>query len=326
MSTPLVSVVIPYFNSGDFIGAALAQLGLQTFGDFEVVISDDGSSADEADLARTIAERAGARYVRHPHAGPSAARNRGVAVARGTWIAFLDADDVWAPEKLERQVQAIQNDPELDFVFHHTRTIDETGAVQCENRYTRHLDAPALLHQILCGNIHSFTSSMFISRDAFDRLGGFDEGLRFREDHLLLLRAIQELRWLCLPETLSMRRLHDKGISSGVRNRHPTVALAWTRLFLDAADRSHPNVDIALYLAFECQRLAKHQIILGHSLPALCLCLLSLALDPRQLKAVGLIVAAMIAHFQPSRFDRWNPQLAKLRGKDQASRLLVQRN
>jgi glycosyltransferase involved in cell wall biosynthesis len=290
------------------------------------VISDDGSSADDADRATTIAAQFGARYLRHRHAGPSAARNRGVAQARGAWIAFLDADDLWAPEKLERQVQAIRANPDLEFVFHHTRTIDETGAVQSENQYTRHGDASALMHQILCGNIQSFTSSMFISRNAFDRLGGFDEGLHFREDHLLLLRAIRELHWVCLPEALSMRRLHENGTSSGVRNRDPSLALARTRLFLDAAERSYDDIDIAHYLAFECQRLAKHRIILGRFWPALCLCLLAVALDLRQVKAVGLIGAAIMARFQPRRFDRWNPQLARLRGRDRASRSLVQRN
>src|SRR5436190_1570422 len=99
---PQVSVIVPAFNAGRTISAALASVFAQTYRDFEVIVVDDGSTDDTAARIAEWGDRV--LYVRQPNGGPARARNTGIGRSRGRLVAFLDADDVWLPEKLERQV------------------------------------------------------------------------------------------------------------------------------------------------------------------------------------------------------------------------------
>lgn len=114
-STPAqvpVSVVIPAYNEATRIGAALASVRAQTVAPLEVLVIDDGSADDTA----AIAEAAGARVIRQPNRGLAATRNRGILEARAPWIAFLDADDQFFPEKLQRTWAAHERRPEVHFI------------------------------------------------------------------------------------------------------------------------------------------------------------------------------------------------------------------
>ena len=109
-ATPRVSVIIPAYNAGRTIDAALQSVFAQTFRSFEIIVVDDGSTDDTADRV----EAWGSRVMLHrqKNAGPAAARNRAIASARGEFLAFLDADDVWLPTKLARQVSYFERYPE----------------------------------------------------------------------------------------------------------------------------------------------------------------------------------------------------------------------
>ncbi len=108
----IVSVVIPAFNASLHLESALESVLAQTAAPLEVIVMDDGSTDDTV----AMAERFGVRVERHGHAGISATRNRGVNAARGGLIAFLDADDVWLPDKLERQLEVFAAQPDLELV------------------------------------------------------------------------------------------------------------------------------------------------------------------------------------------------------------------
>lgn len=114
MSAPLVSVVIPVYNAESHIDSVIADVLAQTYRPLEVVIVDDGSTDGTAEIARRYE---GIRYYRQDNAGPSAARNAGVALAAGEFIAFLDSDDLWTADKLERQMQLFAEHPELGVVI-----------------------------------------------------------------------------------------------------------------------------------------------------------------------------------------------------------------
>ena len=107
---PHVTVAIPAFNAGRTIGAALQSVFAQTYRDYEVIVVDDGSTDDTAAQVAEWGDRLA--YVSQPNRGPAGARNEALARARGTFIAFLDADDVWLPRKLERQVAYFARFPE----------------------------------------------------------------------------------------------------------------------------------------------------------------------------------------------------------------------
>ena len=125
MAKPLVSVIIPAYNSADFIDEALKSVFDQTYKDLEIIVVDDGSTDD----TRAVLEKYGDRVNYHyqDNNGPASARNRGIKLARGKYIAFLDADDLWLPTKLEKQVALFKNRENLGFVTTGVCSFDENG-------------------------------------------------------------------------------------------------------------------------------------------------------------------------------------------------------
>jgi glycosyltransferase involved in cell wall biosynthesis len=111
----LVSVVIPVYNGEDFLAEAIESVLAQDYASFEVIVVDDGSTDRSGAIADAFA--APVRCVHQPNRGQGAARNAGVENARGEYLAFLDADDLWAPDKLSAQVAKLREAPELDGVF-----------------------------------------------------------------------------------------------------------------------------------------------------------------------------------------------------------------
>src|ERR1700722_20075762 len=118
MSEPLISVIIPAFNSASTLAESLQSVQAQTFKNFEAIIVDDGSTDETPDIARGFCA-ADSRFtlIRQPNGGVSAARNNGLGRARGEWVAFQDADDVWFAEKLERQLELTRQHPDANFIF-----------------------------------------------------------------------------------------------------------------------------------------------------------------------------------------------------------------
>ena len=115
-ATPdLVSIIIPVYNCGRYLAQAIESVLAQTYRPIQVVVVDDGSTDSSIEVARQYSESSSC-YTQ-PHGGIAAARNKGVDLTQGEYLAFLDADDVWLEEKLARQVAALHRQPELDMVF-----------------------------------------------------------------------------------------------------------------------------------------------------------------------------------------------------------------
>lgn len=132
---PLVSVVVPLYDGAAYIAETLTSIQQQTLTDVEVIVVDDGSGDTGPEIVR--AHPVGAVLVEQSHLGVAVARNRGLALARGTWIAFLDQDDLWHPSHLERAVRWLEGDPEARIVFareHAFSVADETDRLQTMDR------------------------------------------------------------------------------------------------------------------------------------------------------------------------------------------------
>ncbi len=202
MSRPLVSVVIPAYNAEATLGRAIDSVLAQTFDDFELIVVDDGSTDRTLEAARGRSDRV--QVVHSPHLGPGEARNRGAAVARGRYLAWQDADDVWYPTKLARQVELAESDDDLEFITGNYRYMDQTGrwlgkgfqrnpwlmARIAESSHRGCIvfgrdDVPMFVR-------HSFgaTITMMLKRTLFERIGGFCNWLTVAEDVHLALRAV----------------------------------------------------------------------------------------------------------------------------------------
>jgi glycosyltransferase involved in cell wall biosynthesis len=182
-TTPLVSVIIPAYNAQDFIAGAIQSVLQQTFQDFEIVVVDDGSTDGTVDALAPFRDRV--RYYRQPNAGPSAARNRGIASSTGKYIAFQDADDLWLPDKLAKQV---------DYLEHHTDCVlvytDFTWNPVTKQSRLQHFEprqAGKWFLHLLQQNFIA-TPTVVIRRETLDNQELFNPWLRGAEDLDLWLR------------------------------------------------------------------------------------------------------------------------------------------
>ena len=202
-----VSVIIPVYDGERYLAEAIDSLLAQTVPPLEVVVVDDGSTDGTAQIIRAYG--APVRYVHQPNAGQSAARNHGVRLARGDYIAFLDADDLVHPKKLERQLAAFEQEPSLamcdaftvnfwsEDVPDHERGCDAAHAVTHPERpYPNHI------------------STWLIRREAFEKVGDFEEGRMFGEDSAWHDRFQGTgLPRHTLNTVLARRRLHNDNIT-----------------------------------------------------------------------------------------------------------------
>ena len=215
MSQPLVSAVVPVYDGRPYLAEALASALAQTWARsparsrraLEVVVVDDGSTDGSPEVAASFAEaRAGSsspvqvRVVRRPHRGVAAARNAGVAAARGRLLAFLDQDDRWTPDKLERQVAHLEAHPEDGFCLARQRLFLEPGVER--PGWLK----PELLEKDQPGYV---PGTLVVRREVFDAVGPFDEGRPVASDADWFLRAKDAgVGMAMLPDVLLERRIH----------------------------------------------------------------------------------------------------------------------
>ena len=198
---PLVSVIIPTYNRAALVAEALASVQAQTFRDFEIVVVDDGGTDGTWEV---LSARQEIRVLRHPaRRGVSAARNSGIAAARGQWLAFLDSDDLWLPDKLARQISFLEGRPELLIC-----QTDETWV-----RRGVRVNKP-LSHRKVAGRIFLPSlarcmispSAVMVHRRLLQDHGGFDETLPAAEDYDLWLRLTWRYEVGLVDEPLVIKR------------------------------------------------------------------------------------------------------------------------
>jgi glycosyltransferase involved in cell wall biosynthesis len=214
-AAPLVSVVMPTFNRQAFLGAAIESVHAQTFKDLEFIIADDGSDAPTRAYLRETAARLPLQVVWLEHSGsPALTRNAGVAAARGRYLAFLDSDDSWLPEKIEQQLAALARDPDARWCYTNFLRTDEVGAVLAEEasrRFTAHRGW--IFDRVLETSAAIRTPAVMVCRDLFDEVGGFDEKLRACEDYDLWMRLALRAKAAVVEAPLVRVRLGRDSVS-----------------------------------------------------------------------------------------------------------------
>jgi glycosyltransferase involved in cell wall biosynthesis len=202
MNSPLVSVLVPVHNGERFIATALESLMAQDYRRFEAIVIDDGSTDGTADVARSFPD---IRYLHQANRGVAAARNAGLAVARGELIAFLDHDDLWPPTKLSIQVGRLVANPSVGCVLGRQKLFFEPG-----------IDPPAWLRRDpVYGDLGGidFVSAV-IRAEILRAVGGFNTEFRTGEDRDLLIRLRERgIEIAVVSEVVLHRRLHGSNLS-----------------------------------------------------------------------------------------------------------------
>jgi glycosyltransferase involved in cell wall biosynthesis len=215
---PAVSVILPTYNRLHFLRAAVASVFAQTFGDWELVIADDGSDAETKSYLRGIDRPPQVRVIWLAHCGrPAAVRNAALRDATGEYFAFLDSDDLWHPRKLEIQIRAHAHPAACDWSYTGFSLVDAAGNPLGPRR---NRDYPALSGWILENLLKTDTvialPSVMVARDLIERVGPFNEDLIMCEDYELWLRMAAEARAHGIEDVLTLVRRHHEHSGSDV--------------------------------------------------------------------------------------------------------------
>ena len=197
MTDPLVSVIIPVYNGGRYLRAALESVFAQTYRPFEVIVVDDGSSDDSGVIAQSFPD---VRYIHQTNQGVAAARNNGIDAAQGEFFAFLDQDDVWTPEKLKLQITQLLSDPELGYTLTQQQFFLEPGE-----------KLPPWFRKELFADAHTgwVLGTLVVRRTAFEKIGNFATGYSAASDGDWFFRAkAAGIPMAVVPELLLMKRIH----------------------------------------------------------------------------------------------------------------------
>ncbi|WP_437913998.1 glycosyltransferase [Sorangium sp. So ce302] len=248
---PLVSVVIPTYNYGHFVVDAVESVLAQTYKRHEIIVVDDGSSDDTPGRLASYRDRI--RYVRQQNQGVSAARNLGIGLASGEWVALLDADDVWHPQKLALQISVLNAHPDLSVI----------GGAGSSGALPPDLPEEPVVDRLSVVDFLTWTpmaqSSVMVRRRCFDRVGGFDAKLRYAEDREMWIRLAAAFSTARVKTPLYYYRAHPDQVSRNAMAMYQGLVLVLERFFEQNPRYRHirPAAFAFLYrdatLAFICQ-------------------------------------------------------------------------
>ena len=213
-SIPLVSVIVPAYKAAPFIAETVRTVLAQTFTDFELIVVNDGSP-DTAELEAALAPYLQQIiYRREPHAGAAAARNAGLRIARGRYVAFLDADDTWLPRYLERQMAFLDAHPAVDLVYCDARLTGISPLAGRTFMATAPSRGPVTVESLLALRCHVIASGVVVRRSVVAEAGMFDEAIARGHDFDLWIRlARRGARLAYHSEVLLIRCIHEDNLS-----------------------------------------------------------------------------------------------------------------
>jgi len=197
--SPLVSVVIPVFNGEAFIFKAISSVQKQTFNQWEILVVDDGSTDGTLSNLQSYVKHGDVTLLQQNHGGPAKARNRGIEIARGKFIAFLDCDDTWHPQKLEEQLEVLKGKENVGVVHSDYEIVDSRGTV-LEKVQARWSNDPMV--QAFVGGHVALPSTLLIRRDVLQSIGGFNADLYGSEDSDLTVRLFRATQFECVEKVL----------------------------------------------------------------------------------------------------------------------------
>lgn len=205
---PRVSVVIPLYNRSNFIAQTVQSVLAQEYANIELIIVDDGSTDDSREVLQQFAGKI--KLLEHPgrvNKGQSAAINLGIKSSEGKYVAILDSDDLFAPEKIALQVRFLEQNPGAGVVYANGKAIGEKGELLFHIYDDNHC-APDGPEPVLLSSWFNVPSNSLVKRDVFEQVGPFDESMRSAQDHDMAVRLAEVTQIEYLPEVLWSYRRH----------------------------------------------------------------------------------------------------------------------
>jgi len=235
---PKVSVIIPVYNGQEFIAATLETVFSQTFTDFEVIVVNDGSTDETVAVLQNFREKI--TLMENSHRGPGSSRNLGLQASSGSLIAFLDADDLWLPQKLDRQVAVANLHPEFGIITTDMSRFDASGITERSSGALKGtMRSGYVLEEILLDN-WIWTSCAMVRRECFEKVGNFDDQSIAigRDDWNMWVRIAVHYPVFYLNEILVHYRVHARSFS---HQDHDKLLAGWLAE-LDRLEESVPQL------------------------------------------------------------------------------------
>jgi len=208
----LVSIIIPSYNCERYVSEAIESALAQTYKNIEIIVVDDGSTDNTESAVKPYVNRV--QYIKKSNGGPASARNIGIKHAKGEFLAFLDADDCWRPEKIEKQMSAMKRYPKVGMVACHQYVTNSEMQIIGEVKYPNYSKRSIFIKQMIVRNGAGGGSGCLIRGSSIKKVGLFDENLRGTEDWDMWLRIVMEYDIYFVDEFLVKARLLNNSVSS----------------------------------------------------------------------------------------------------------------
>ncbi|MCW5959741.1 MAG: glycosyltransferase [Pyrinomonadaceae bacterium] len=269
----MISVIIPNYNYGRFLGDAIQSVLDQTLQPIEIIIVDDGSTDNSVEIVKSFGTKV--KLIQQKNGGVGKARNTGARFSTGNLLAFLDADDIWFPHKLEKQVELFQAQPELDYVSCGMREFDLEGkAIREYIPATKQWQTEGIL--LFTESIVASGSAIIVKRKAFEKIGGFDDqrDLHPSEDWDFARRISEVCAIGAVADILVNYRIHGNNGHLQISRFARSMTLAFEKAF-NETNESHQNVKTQSYgnlhkvLAGSYFNAGQYQQFIKHSLRSL---------------------------------------------------------
>jgi len=232
---PLISVIIAAYNADKYIKEAIDSVLNQTYKNFELIVIDDGSTDKTAQIAKSYKGKL--KYVYKENGGVSTARNTGIKLAQGEFVAFLDADDVWIENKLHDQVEHLNKNEDLAMIFTNMIIIDESGEnVLGHFNSKESIPYDGFIFEYFLKKPVLYPSTLLIKKNVFEEIGYFNEKLKSCDDTDLFFRAFQYVQVGLVEKELVRYREVENSLSRSMRSHECHITMLSE--FLD----NNPNI------------------------------------------------------------------------------------
>ncbi len=299
----LVSVVIPTYNRAEYVAKAVDSVLAQTYSNIEVIVVNDGSNDNTEEVLASYGNKI--RHIVQDNAGVSAARNTGIRGAIGDCLAFLDSDDLWVSDKIQKQVDLLVKNPKSCGIYSNVVFVDEAGCIVSGGYTPQELGAEGLFKNILVGKGKCRLQTLLVRKECLEDIGEFDATLKHGwEDRDFILRLSAMHRLLSIDEPLTKIVMHSgthrHQAMSPVQCAHDYFSIL-DKIFLMKMDIPHDLKNKALSQGHFV--VGKSYMQNGDFKNASSELITSLSKDPTKLQALYLYLACILAQKAPSLFS-----------------------